>query len=86
MNQYTVKLQNFEKQNHINSSILNRQITENNLQPNIDFRPIPTKYTHFNVFGNLQEKSDRKYRDYGDDIVKIGPLKHSKRSNPYDCH
>ena len=57
MNQYTVKLQNFEKQNHINSSILNRQITENNLQPNIDFRPIPTKYTHFNVFGNLQEKT-----------------------------
>jgi len=64
MNQNTVKLQNFEKQNHINISILNRQITENNLQPNIDFRPIPTKYTHFNVFGNLQEKTDTKYRDY----------------------
>tara|TARA_Y100000389_G_scaffold37620_1_gene31957 strand:- start:2161 stop:2670 length:510 start_codon:yes stop_codon:yes gene_type:complete len=64
MTQYNVKLQNFEKQNHINNSIINRQITENNLEPNIDFRPIPTKYTHFNVFGNLQERTHIKYRDY----------------------
>ncbi len=64
MSQYNVKLQNFEKQNNINNSILNRQITEYNLQPNIDFRPIPTKYTHFNVFGNIEEKNDTKYPEY----------------------
>ena len=44
-NLYNVELNNFNKQNSINSEILNRNIPSSGLTMNFSFRPVNTKYT-----------------------------------------
>ena len=64
MSQYSVKLQNFDKQDSINKAIIDRQITETGLEPNLDFRPIPTKYNHFSIFGEVNQATKPAYPVY----------------------
>ena len=44
-NYYNVVLNNFDKQNYINSEIMNRNIPSSGLTMNFSFRPVNTKYT-----------------------------------------
>ena len=69
MSEYNVKLQNFNKQDNINKAIISRYITETNLEPNISFRPVPTKYTHFSIFGDQDLLRRNIYPEY--DITQM---------------
>lgn len=39
----------FDRINELNNRIGSRQFPDAHLQPNIDFRPVPTKYSHFPI-------------------------------------
>lgn len=49
MNQTHQKQSNFDYDNELNKRLENRYLPSSQLQPLFDFRPVPTKYTHFSA-------------------------------------
>ena len=61
--EYMVILQNFQKQNKINDNIYNRNLANTELEPQLSFRPLSTKYQIMPILENLQ-KSNVEKKDY----------------------
>jgi hypothetical protein len=70
-NYYNVVLHNFDKQNSINSEIMNRNIPSSGLTMNFSFRPVNTKYTFMPTVAPLV-KSVEPIQNYGNyDISSV---------------